>query len=193
MASANNNKRPTPAKSPALKSVKARATSDDLDDDDLDDDAPKGKKENSDARLRKLPFAKRINVKLSNLTARLERLSDKVEGWQDGDGAPMEAMRRRMAQVLVDLEQLTNEFGAVPASYIPRAPRVKGTSSVKADLVAGSLIRITDKRAPEYDGILEPAQLRGIKVIEVRGNKVIALTSDGIKAMFARGHVCLDA
>jgi hypothetical protein len=185
MATANNKKpapaaRPTAAKTP----VQAAAKETEKDIDDLEDEGGKGD-------FNKLPVAKRVAVRLGNEVNRLTKQFDLVSKWPDNGSGAVTRTKERLGEVLDGLKSACEALASLPDDYKPRVAKGKGGGG-KVDLLPGSMIRITDKRIGEYDGVLEPEQMRGIKVVEVRGNKVVALTNDGVKCMLARGHVCPD-
>lgn len=201
----NTKKQGTPAK-PANKPAnnKTAAPADDLDDLDVDvdedeegdgDDASESSEANGKGaswkETMKLPPAKRVAVRLSNLVDRTQHQLDAMKSWT---GEEQERARGIVEQVQQGLKDAAEVLAKIPDDWRPvrRAGGGGGTSTKNVELAPGTVIRITDKRVPEYDGVLEADQMKGIKVVEVRGNKVVAITPDGTRAMFARGHVCLD-
>lgn len=201
----NTKKQGTPAK-PANKAANTKPSTDDLDDldVDVDEDEEDNEVETADdgdgesngksaswKETMKLPPAKRVAVRLGNLVDRVQHQLDAMKSWT---GEQQEAARAIVEQVQQGLKDGAEALAKIPDDWRPaRAKGAGGGSSSKnVELKEGTLIRITDKRVPEYDGVLESDQMKGIKVVEVRGNKVVAITPDGTKAMFARGHVCLD-
>lgn len=205
MATPNNknNSKPAPASKPvnaakpgAAKPTQATppantAPKKDDDIDDLDDDTSDAGGEG--VNFHKLPPAKRVAVRLGNEVNRLQKQFDTVTKWPDHAGTDAVSMAKEsIGKALDGLKAACSALTSLPDEYRPRVAKAGKAGTGKAELKAGDMIRITDKRQGEYEGVLEAAQMKGIKVVEVRGNKVIALTNDGVKAMFARGHVCLD-
>jgi len=184
MATATN-KRPTPAKSPTqLKAAPkpAAAASADLEDDDLDEDG--GEKD-------RLSLAKRTAVRLGNSVNRIIKLAEKVGGWSADDAGHVVTAQGALTVAVEGLKAASEALVKLPDDYKSRVPKSKGgKGGSKVELLPGSIVRITDKAKAEYEGL--DFQLTGIEVIEVRGNKVVCKTSDGMKAMIARGHVCPD-
>jgi len=182
MATANN-KKPTPATKPVPAKPTAAAPKADVDD---ITEEPEAKDEFS-----KLPPAKRVAVRLGNEVNRLTKQADAIANWPTEATGAVQRAKERVTEALDALKSAASALVTLPDDYRPRVASA-GKNNTKIELLPGSLVRITDKRVGEYEGILEPDQMRGIKVIEIRGNKVVATTKDGVKAMFARGHVCPD-
>lgn len=191
MATATN-KRPTPAKSPAqLKTAPKAAptaTEDDLED-DLDGDDGAG---NSDRNsFQRLPKHVQLVVRLNNGAQRLTKYVDKVMGWSADEAGLVIKAQDALRAALTSLKTASESIEALPDDYKSRAPKTRGRKvGSKVELLPGSIVRITDKAKAEYEGL--DFELTGIEVIEVRGNKVICKTSDGMRAMIGRGHVCPD-
>ncbi len=184
MATATN-KRPTPAKSPAqIKNAPKAAPApaeDDLDDDDL----LAGEKKD------RLGLAKRTAVRLGNSVNRIIKIADKVMNWTPDEAGLVVKAQENLKTALEGLKVASESIATLPDDYKSRAAKSKGgKGGSKVELLPGSIVRITDKAKAEYEGL--DFQLTGIEVIEVRGNKVVCKTSDGMKAMIARGHVCPD-
>jgi len=202
MANATTNKKPAPAAKPTpAKPANGRATAappkpaDDLDDDDdLDADTAStdGKRGGSD--FSKLPPAKRVAVRIGNEVTRLSKQAESIANWpaESTEGTKVYDAKGWVASALELLKRSAEALASLPDDYKPRVAKASSKGGGSRELKAGDRIRITDKRMPEYEGVLEPNMMRGIEVVEIRGNKVIARTPDGMKAMFARGHVCLD-
>lgn len=202
MANATNNKnnskpttttnRPAPGRPPTngatakLPTPVAVQPSDDLGDDDLDTAPTGGKKDDS---FSKLPPAKRVSVRLGNEVQRLTRQAESISNWP---GDALLGIRSSLSDALTNLKLAAEGLASLPDDYKPRVAKASSKGWGSKELKAGDKVRITDKRVAEYEGVLEPELMRGIEVVELRGNKVIAKTSDGMRAMFARGHVCLD-
>jgi len=194
MATANNHKS-TASKTTSAKPTKAApktAAKRDLDD-ELDGAA--GTKGGGDVpywkKMNALPAAKRIQIRVANVSDRLARLVDDTTGWQGMDAFQPSLLTAELKDLATKVAQIGLAFGGAPDGYKPTAARAG--KAPKGEIVVGSLIRLTDKQAPNYAGALEPAQMVGIKVLEVRDNKLVALTNDGVKMLISRGHVCLDA
>ncbi len=158
--------------------------------------APKAPKADSDKptyadKMRKLPPAKQIAVRLGNEVTRVESVMETISRWPDADGVNMADIRSDIGMALESLRTASTNIARVPDDYKPRVPK-GATSRSKGIIDVGTLVRITDKRKEEYAGVLEPAQMIGIKVLEIRGNRLVTITQDGVKALFARGHVCVD-
>lgn len=179
---------PTPAKTEAPKEAPK-----DVDIDDLDDDVDTDSGSDGGDNFNKLPPAKRVAVRLGNEVNRLQKQFDTVSKWPEhGDSNTVNTVKLNVETALVALKKACEALTSLPDDYRPRVAKAGKAGGGKAELKAGDIIRITDKRVSEYEGVLEPEQMKGIKVVEIRGNKVIATTNDGVRAMFARGHVCLD-
>ncbi len=192
---------PKPANKPAAK-AKPPATVEDLDnEDDLDGDEAASAEASGDeaaatngasswkATMR-LPPAKRVAVRLGNLVDRVQHQIDAMKNWA---GEEQEAVKAAVQQVQDGLKAAAERLTQIPDDWRPaRSGGGGGGGGPKVEIVVGTLVRITDKRLPEYQDIVSPECARGIKVTEVRGNKVVGLMSDGVKAMIPRGHVTVD-
>lgn len=200
-----NNKKPTPAKNTAPAAAKINGTpkntpvtaapkDKDADlDDDLDDEVETGEKGEGGDAFNKLPPAKRVAVRLGNEVNRLTKQFDTISKWPAHEGTDAVAMASTaVGTALENLKKACEALTSLPETYRPRVAKAGKAGGASKDLKPGDFVRITDKRKEEYVGVLEDDHMTGIKVIEVRGNKVVAITKDGVKAMFARGHVCLD-
>lgn len=200
---AQNTKKNPPAK-PATKlppTTHAKPASapvtkvEDLDDEDLDLDdgadegsnGANGKGANWKDTM-KLPPAKRMAVRLGNLVDRVQHQLDAMKSWA---GEDQEAARAIVQQAQDGLKGAAERLAQVPDDWRPRRAAGGGGGS-KVELQPDDLVRITDKRMAEYTDIVSAECARGIKVVEVRGNKVVGLMSDGVRAMLPRGHVTLD-
>lgn len=210
MAQKNANKNPTPAKPAAAKPSPAKPASappvtkvEDLDDEDEDldgdldaDDAPKSDgngagKPASWKDTMKLPPAKRVAVRLGNLVDRVQHQLDATKSWT---GDVQDQVRAIILQAQDGLKAAAEQLAKVPDDWRPRRTAGGGGGS-KVELEAGTLVRITEKRLPEYQDIISGEAARGIKVLEIRGNKVVCAVNDNgntIKAMLPRGHVTVD-
>jgi hypothetical protein len=189
-ANTQQNKKPAPAQPPTAKTNgKAQDADDDLDDDVEVDETEASDDDDKETpgwqKTQRLPPAKREAVLLANLVAKLARRQETIANWPEESKPAKEALEQASAC----LKTAADALAKLPDSFKARIPASK---SSKAELEAGSIIRITDKQLPNYDGILDADQVTGIKVTEIRGNRVVATTPDGAKVIFARGHVCLD-
>lgn len=207
----NNSKKPQPAQRPNTNAAKPGqkpapqqhaapakpAPARDVDD-DLDVDLAETSEESTSGDVadkvdfNKLPPAKRIAVRLGNEVQRLQKQFDAIKNWPDVAGSDsVTKSRDNVAAGLACLKSAAEGLAGLPDDYRPRVAK-SSTSAKGRDIAPNDLVMITDKRREEYAGVLEPDQMTGIKVVELRGNKVVATTKDGMRAMFARGHVCLD-
>lgn len=185
----NANKKPGPAQPPAAAKAKPQdhpkpAPAAEADN-DLDDETAGG----DETPVHKLPPAKKMAARIGNVVNRMEVYAGNVKNWPGDD---LVNVRGSLDAAISGLKSAAEILAKLPDDYKPRVAKAGKQTGGKLELLPGSMIRITDKRMPEYEGVLEAEQMRGIKVVEVRGNKVIALTKDGVKAMLARGHVCPD-
>jgi hypothetical protein len=196
-------KNPKPAQPPTTKPAAAKPAAPppaaepdedldtDVDDSDDDDGAPAGDGETAAAKKRnwmatqRLPAPKREAVLVANLVNKLSRRLDTITNWP---GPEMDEVRKSMQTAIDSMKDASQGMAKLPESYKAKVPASSGPAK---ELKPGSIIRITEKKVSDYEGILEPEQMRGIKVIELRGNKVVAQAGD-LKVMLARGHVALD-
>jgi len=132
----------------------------------------------------RLPPAKRVMVRVRNTVERFEKRLGQIKNWP---GAEAAAARDNLAAGLAAFKTAMDALASLPDDY---RPSLRG--SAKVEIEAGTLVRLTDARKAEYDGVVEPDCMSGIKVLEVRGNKVVTIMRDGTKAMFPRGHVTVD-
>jgi hypothetical protein len=144
----------------------------------------------------KLPLVKRVALRVSRAAEMAQNQLDKIKSWPGdtltGPGHAINDVRTALASAIDALKHESTALASLPDDFKPRTPKGQGS---KTELLPGSFVRITDKRVGEYEGVLEPAQMRGMRVTEVRGNKVFVMFKDGdkeVRGMFARGHVCPD-
>lgn len=189
----NTKKQPTPAK-PAGKPATTPTTNASADDDDLDDgdDLDAGAATNGSAGswkdTMKLPPAKRVAVRLGNLVDRLQHQLDAIKSWS---GGTQDEVRAIVLQAQDGLKAAAEKLALIPDEWRPSRAAGGGGGS-KVELEPGVLVMITEKRRPEYADVIEDANMRGIKVKEIRGNKVVCTLADGMIAMLPRGHVTVD-
>lgn len=194
------NKKPSPAKPPAAKPAQAKPTTvEDLDDEDLDGDTDDGDdgasasngsngKGASWKETMKLPPAKRVAVRIGNLVDRTQHQLDAMKNWK---GEEQEAVRAIVVQAQDALKAAAERLAQIPDDWRPTRAAGGGGGS-KAEIEPGTVVRLTEKRAPEYADVIPEEHQRGIKVKEVRGNKVVCILADGMVAMIPRGHVTVD-
>lgn len=184
---------PAVAKKPT--SAPTEAPDDDIDDDDIDGDPEDGASSGPSWKATmKLPHAQRVQVRLRNVLVRIEKQHTPMKKWP---GEPPAAAVLALDTAVASINTAIKELAKLPADWRPAIARAAGSGGAdKAELKTGDLVRITDKRKEEYEGVLEPEMMVGIKVLEVRGPKVIgeATAKDGttLRCMLSRGHVCLD-
>lgn len=201
---AQNTKKSPPKLVHSKPSTKPVSTVEDLDDEDLenedledddDSDAPtngaNGTAHTSKWKeTQKLPPAKRVAVRLGNLVDSLQKQLDSMKNW---DGDVQTQARANVAAAQDALKSAAEALVTVSDDWRPaRAARGTG-GAAKAEVTAGSIVRITAKRLPEYADVISDECSRGIKVKEIRGNKVVGVMSDGMIAMLPRGHVTIDS
>lgn len=179
-------------------------TVEDLDDEDLDaEEAEEAEEDDLDAtpaadgggeksgswkETMKLPPAKRVAVRLGNLVDRVQHQLDAMKSWK---GDEQERIKGIVVQAQDGLKAAAEALAAIPDDWRP-SRSAGGAGGSKADIKADDYVRITDKRLPEYQDIITPECARGIRVKEIRGNKVVGVMADGVVAMLPRGHVTLD-
>jgi hypothetical protein len=202
---ANNSKKPGPAPRPTPVKAAASAPQPELDEDDLgdegededeDDDedsggaAVNGKPISNGRRkwmaTQKLAPSKREAVLMGNLVNKLLRREDIVKDWNVPGG---QVAKAEIAEALDHLKAAAQALAGIDPAWRPVTAR---TSSSTAPLEAGAIVKITDKRRNEYAGVIPDDAMVGIKVKELRGNRVVVIMNDGVQAMFPRGHVCID-
>lgn len=193
----NTKKNPTPATRPApAQKPKPPTTVEDLDDeDDLDDgEAPTkadgDEKEQSWKETMKLPPAKRVAVRCGNLVDRVQHQLDAMKSWT---GDVQEAARAKVLAAQDLLKEAAESLASVPDDWKPARSAKGGGGSAAKELVAGDVVKLTDKRRPEYTDIISDENAVGMTVKDIRGNKVVCVMKDGLVAMLPRGHVTIDA
>jgi len=207
---ANNNKKPGPAPRPTAAKAAPAAAPQELDEDDIDDEGDDdegdddeaeegavaadgtGKKPISNGRRKwmatqKLAPSKREAVLMGNLVNKLARREDIIKDWTV---AGSEVARASVTEALELLKAAAQALAGIDSNWRPTT--VRGSGSNATPLEAGAIVKITDKRRGEYAGVIPDDAMRGIKVKELRGNRVVVIMNDGVQAMFPRGHVCLD-
>lgn len=206
---ANNSKKPGPAPRPTPVKAAPAAQEADLDEDDLDDEEGgdddggeedeggpavngNGKPISAGRRkwmaTQKLAPSKREAVLMGNLVNKLLRREDIIKDWNVPGGV---AAKAAMGEAVELLKSAAQALAGIDPAWRPTAARSSGSNS--APLEAGAIVKITDKRRGEYAGVIPDDAMVGIKVKELRGNRVVVIMNDGVQAMFPRGHVCLDA
>jgi len=75
----------------------------------------------------------------------------------------------------------------IPADAKPTRTTGGGTNA-KPGVTVGALVTIRDKRKGEYDGLLTPEELAGLRVTAMRGKKLVCEVN-GTKLFIPRGHV----
>lgn len=136
------------------------------------------------AHLRSLTLPKRRAVLLGNLVERIGRQRTDMASWS---GAEMDEVRRMLDGASSTLRDAAGLLNSLPPEYRTRAGARRQTPVV--EVKPGDIVSILDKRRSEYDGVLEPHQLTGIKVVEPRGNKVVVVLPGDVRAMLPLGHI----
>ncbi len=183
--------KPAPTKAPEPEEDEIDVEEEPEEGDDGDDDTEgegdgEAKKGRNWMKTQRLAPPKRESVLLLNLVGKVQRRADVVKNWPGEEAAKAKAA---LEATMTSLREASALFAGLPDSY---KARTGTTTSKGVELEAGSLVRITDKRTSDYEGTLEPEEMTGLKVKEVRGNKVVVTTRTGIVMIIARGHVCPD-
>jgi hypothetical protein len=194
-------KNPAPAQPPTKPAAKAAPAPDPVDDledevddaegdlEDEDDGEPNGAKSRNWLKTQRLPAPKREAVLIANIVNKTARRAGVIEDWP---GDELVGIRKQLSAAIDSMKAAADALAKLPDSYKARVPHARKSGG--AELAPGSLLRITEKQLETYKGILEDDQLSGIKLLEVRGNKVVLmLPGDGGKIIIPRGHVTLDA
>jgi hypothetical protein len=195
-------KNPAPAQPPTKPAAKAAPAPDPVDDleedleetegeDDHDDDdgEPNGAKSRNWLKTQRLPAPKREAVLIANIVNKTTRRAGVIEDWP---GDELVGIRKHLAQAIDGMKAAADALAKLPDSYKARVPHARKSGG--AELAPGTLVRITEKQAETYKGVIEDEQFTGITLLEVRGNKVVLrLPGDGEKIIIPRGHVTLDA
>lgn len=196
---AQNTKKAPPKLVHSNKSANKPVSSvEDLDDEDLEEEdleaAANGEANGANGHgpgwkdTMKLPPAKRVAVRLGNLVDRIQHQLDAMKSWT---GEEQDRARAIVVQAQDGLKAAAEVLVGVPDEWRPTRSS-KGGGGAKAEVTAGSIVRITEKRLPEYADVISNECARGIRVKEIRGNKVVGVMSDGMVAMLPRGHVTID-
>jgi len=136
-------------------------------------------------RKKKLPIARQFERKIDNVAKRWHNLVRKTGGW-----AP--TLAAAMADVEEMIKEAAKQMKAVPDDFA--APKGSGSGGGKA-IEVGTLICITDKARPKYEGVLEKDEYENLKVLVIHGNKIRVRTHGGDVSKGAtvlalpRGHV----
>lgn len=202
---ANNSKKPGPAPRPTPAKASS-APQPELDEDDLNDEGDEADDDEEDGgpsvngngkpisngrrkwmATQKLAPSKREAVLMGNLVNKLMRREDIIKDWSVPGGI---AAKASISEALDHLKAAAQALAGIDPAWRPVTART--SSSNAAPLEAGAVVKITDKRRNEYAGVIPDEAMVGIKVKELRGNRVVVVMNDGVQAMFPRGHVCLD-
>ena len=195
----SKNKPVAPARRPVAFKPTAKVTApadfdeDDLDTGDEDEDDDTEVETSATTKKARLPGHKRMANRIGRIADRLVPYADKVGGWGSTRDLDMGKVQQAVLDGIAALRQASDALDALPASYTGHIAKAKGSTKANGRaLAAGTLVRVTDKQIEDYTTVLTATQMRGMTVVELRGNKVFVRTTDGCVGMFPRGHVCVD-
>lgn len=135
------------------------------------------KKETYEARMRKLKPIDRVRRKCASTILRFKNLTDEIREWRN---APQ--LSAAAAVVLEALNELEKTAKTMPDGFAPERDR----KTRESHLQAGTKVRIRQKKAADYEGVIDSAEL---EVIEVRKGRVVCKCDDGAKVFIPRGHL----
>lgn len=142
------------------------------------------KKNGANGKSGTLPATKKMATRLNLNVERLRAVHVRVDKWKKQHDIDKAAAL--VASSMKKLEEASKILSAVPDDF---RPWKIGTPQVKAFAV-GDVVRITDKRKQEYDGMIEEDEMKDLKVLEERGKSVLVETSiDGMKMLIRRAHL----
>lgn len=134
-------------------------------------------------RMRKLPAARRIEVKVKNAADRFKPVVAFMNTWDEHKDVAEAGRELQAAQV-----KFLSLIGKVPDGFKPKG--IGSTPNIIAPLAAGDLVSVRQKHQEGYSDVIELADQIGMTVVSITAKgKVVCKTKNGEKVVFPRGHI----
>ena len=121
------------------------------------------------------PAKQRYTAKVGNVIKRAERLLPVLVGTD---------AHKHISHAIVALKAGREEVADLPATWQPA-----GATTGAAPIEPGAMVNIRDTARAAYAGLLEPAEMVGLKVVKSLGSKLIATTAAGVRMVIARNRI----
>jgi hypothetical protein len=145
------------------------------------------KSRNGSSTAKKTPVTRKMEIRLNMNVKRLGAVSDKLSKWKADHGIGDAA--KLVASAITQLEEAAELLSEVPADFVPYS--FAGTP--KAQVAIGSMVRVTDKRIPEYEEVLKENEMRDLTVLEERGKRLLVFSkSSQTKFLINRAHLMVQ-
>lgn len=140
------------------------------------------------ARKEKLPPARRLERKIANAVKRWGNIAKLAKGWD----AKLDTALADVGELMGDV---VKSSAALPDDFAPPAKKGGGGGGGTGprSVVVGSIVSLTDRAKPKYDGILEPTEMTNLKVLVMINGKVRCRTEENTTIALPRAHVMLAA
>lgn len=141
-------------------------------------DAKRAAGEKKDA----LPRARQLEMTVKNLVMRIANLQKAYSKLSDAGAGKTEFELMRAAGFI--------QSACEHAALVPDDVKPKPTGPAPVDV--GTTVSIKTAKRANYEGLLPAAQLVGMKVVAVKGKKVLVQTPDETKVFISVGDVTVD-